>query len=56
MKKIIAFIILAINDLLFIIGATLILIAVYRFNVNIGLIMTGVFFMFYSLLISLKRR
>ncbi|UTQ07504.1 hypothetical protein NMK97_13970 [Bacillus amyloliquefaciens] len=47
---------LIINDLLFMAGAAFILTAVYRWSANIGLILTGVFLMFYAYLISKKAR
>ncbi|WP_437132664.1 hypothetical protein [Bacillus atrophaeus] len=56
MKKILTIIMLFINDFLFIVGAAFILAAAYRLHTNIGLILTGVFFMFYAMLLSKKRR
>ncbi|MCI4128223.1 hypothetical protein [Bacillus haynesii] len=56
MKKFLAFLLLILNDLLFVVGATFILAAAYRFNTNIGLILTGVFFMFYAYLLTKKER
>ncbi|MGG3936328.1 hypothetical protein ACTXHP_08525 [Bacillus stercoris] len=55
MKKILKGFLLFLNDFLFIIGAAFVLIAAYRLNANIGLILTGVFFMFYAALLSKKR-
>lgn len=54
-KKILKGFLLFLNDFLFIIGAAFVLIAAYRLNANIGLILTGVFFMFYAALLSKKR-
>ncbi|WP_371149650.1 hypothetical protein [Bacillus subtilis] len=47
---------LILNDLLFITGVGFILTAAYRWNTNIGLILTGVFFMFYAYLLTKKAR
>ncbi|MBT2167381.1 MULTISPECIES: hypothetical protein [Bacillus] len=55
MKKILKSFLLFLNDFLFIIGAAFVLTAAYRLNANIGLILTGVFFMFYAALLSKKR-
>lgn len=54
-KKILKGFLLFLNDFLFIIGAAFVLTAAYRLNANIGLILTGVFFMFYAALLSKKR-
>ncbi|MFB4260759.1 hypothetical protein ACE106_16575 [Shouchella clausii] len=54
-KKLLAMFLLSLNDFLFIIGAVFILVATYRYSTNIGLILTGVFFMFYSFLLSKQR-
>ncbi|GIN17451.1 hypothetical protein J32TS2_28070 [Shouchella clausii] len=54
-KKLLAMFLLALNDFLFIVGAVFILVATYRYSTNIGLILTGVFFMFYSFLLSKQR-
>ncbi|WP_144459999.1 hypothetical protein [Bacillus pumilus] len=51
MKKFV-FLKLILNDLLFIGGCIFILLAAYRVNMNIGLFLTGVFFMFYAYLLS----
>lgn len=56
MKTLLSFFCLIINDLLFMAGAAFILTAVYRWSTNIGLILTGVFLMFYAYLISKKAR
>lgn len=56
MKKIFNILLLFLNDFLFIIGAAFITTAAYRLNINIGLILTGVFFIFYAMLLSKKRR
>ncbi|HFK1726903.1 MULTISPECIES: hypothetical protein [Bacillus] len=45
---------LLLNDLLFVVGAIFISIAAYRIHPNAGLFVTGVFFMFYALLLSKK--
>ncbi|ADF59136.1 MULTISPECIES: hypothetical protein [Bacillus] len=55
-KKGFSFFLLILNDLLFMAGAAFILTAVYRWSTNIGLILTGVFLMFYAYLISKKAR
>ncbi|AFJ62850.1 phage-related protein [Bacillus velezensis YAU B9601-Y2] len=55
MKKIFAFMLLLLNDFLFITGAAFIACAAYRLHSNIGLLTTGVFFIFYAVLISKKR-
>ncbi|TWO94523.1 hypothetical protein EUA41_19610 [Bacillus velezensis] len=55
-KALFSFFCLILNDLLFMVGAAFILTAVYRWSTNIGLILTGVFFMFYAYLISKKAR
>lgn len=56
MKALLSFFCLILNDLLFMAGAAFILTAVYRWSTNIGLILTGVFLMFYAYLISKKAR
>ncbi|MBU8701170.1 hypothetical protein B4125_0137 [Bacillus paralicheniformis] len=56
MKKLLAFLLLILNDLLFVAGTAFILAAAYRVNTNIGLILTGVFFMFYAYLLTKKGR
>ncbi|MEG7334020.1 hypothetical protein [Bacillus sp. 0102A] len=56
MKKVFTFFMLILNDLLFVTGAAFILTAAYRWNTNIGLILTGVFFMFYAYLLTKKAR
>ncbi|EMA6341692.1 MULTISPECIES: DUF1056 family protein [Bacillus cereus group] len=53
-KGIFNLIMLLLNDLLFAIGAILISITAYRIHLNAGLFVTGVFFMFYALLLSEK--
>ncbi|MBE7133903.1 hypothetical protein FT642_20140 [Bacillus paranthracis] len=47
-------IMLLLNDFLFIVGAIFISIAAYRIHPSAGLFVTGVFFMFYALLLSKK--
>ncbi|WP_144462616.1 hypothetical protein [Bacillus pumilus] len=56
MKKFIVHLKLLLNDLLFIGGCIFILLAAYRVNTNIGLFLTGVFFMFYAYLLSSHAR
>ncbi|MCY8315782.1 hypothetical protein MOC71_03240 [Bacillus vallismortis] len=56
MKRGFSFFLLILNDLLFVTGAGFILTAAYRWNTNIGLILTGVFFMFYAYLLTKKAR
>ncbi|MEH7875751.1 hypothetical protein V7685_17490 [Bacillus velezensis] len=56
MKVLLSFFCWILNDLLFMAGAAFILTAVYRWSTNIGLILTGVFLMFYAYLISKKAR
>ncbi|MGG4365704.1 hypothetical protein ABEX45_15970 [Bacillus subtilis] len=56
MKRGFSFFLLILNDLLFITGVGFILTAAYRWNTNIGLILTGVFFMFYAYLLTKKAR
>ncbi|AKL76680.1 hypothetical protein [Bacillus velezensis] len=56
MKEILTAMMLFLNDFLFIIGAAFILAAAYRLHTDIGLVLTGVFFIFYALLLSKKRR
>ncbi|MCR4365419.1 MULTISPECIES: hypothetical protein [Bacillus amyloliquefaciens group] len=56
MKKILTAMMLFLNDFLFIIGAAFILATAYRLHTDIGLVLTGVFFIFYALLLSKKRR
>lgn len=55
MKKVLSFILMILNDVLFLIGSVFVTIAAYRFNINIGLLVTGVFFIFYALLLSHQR-
>ncbi|EOA3902524.1 hypothetical protein [Bacillus cytotoxicus] len=53
-KVIFNLIMLLLNDLLFVIGSMFIAITAYRIHPNAGLFVTGVFFMFYALLLSKK--
>lgn len=55
-KKVVALLYLMLNDIFFLIGAAFILVATYRYSLNIGLMLTGVFFMLYSYLLSKQRR
>lgn len=55
MKKILTAMMLFLNDFLFIIGVAFILANRYRLHTDIGLVLTGVFFIFYALSCSVRK-